>query len=146
MATPYQVIFESFESKIEDHDLARMTIEDRLADEISYMNEAITYLIMGGLVLDADLSKKEDKQLEFEDDLSVPEIEILAMYMVGAWHSRRVNSLAHTSLFVGSSGEKWDQQKSHWETSRDMRDYWFNEARFLYTNWHTHNNAYLEDE
>lgn len=145
MPTPYQKVWSSFTSKIEDVHLANFPIEDQIADQIDWMNEALAYMEMKNLILDSDLSERDDDMLEFTSDLSRTEIELLAIFMVMAWYGRTINSLQHTSMFIGTSGEKWDSQTKHLSSMMQAREYWMNEGHSLFRDYHTHHNSYLED-
>lgn len=146
MPTPYQRIWSSFTSKIEDVHLANLSMKDQIADQMDWMNEALTYMEMNDLVLESDLNERDDVMLEFTDDLTRPEVELIAMYMVMAWYGRTINSLQHTSMFIGTSGEKWDSQTKHLASMIEARDYWMNQARALYRDKHTHHNTYLGEK
>ena len=146
MGTPYKTIWDSFVHKIEDVNLPYMSAEDQARECIGWMNEALIHIEMDCIVIDSDLNERDDISLEFEEDLSYSDCEIISMYMVGAYYSRIVNSLEHTSLFVGTSGEKWESQKGHLEAMRSMRDYWLEEGKRLARNKHTLINSYLEGD
>lgn len=146
MATPYKRIWTSFLDKIQDPVFAKMTVEDQISDCLSWMNEALLYIEMRNLKTDSDLSLRDDDALEFEEDLKLYEIEALAMFMCGAWYSRSINSVSHTSWFVGTSGEKFEMQHKHLSSMTEARDYWYREARKLFRDKNVLNNIYLEED
>lgn len=76
----------------------------------------------------ADLQARNDDAMMFDDDLSATEIEIIAMLMVAAWYTPKINSLQTTLLMSGHSGDKWSSQKDHLSGMKAARDYWISNA------------------
>lgn len=146
MATPYSRIWTSFLDKIQDPVLASLSIEDQVSDCLSWMNEALLHMEMKNLLTESDLTLRDDDALEFEEDLKFFEIEAIAMFMCGAWYSRSINSVSHTSWFVGSSGEKFEMQHKHLSSMIEARDYWFEEARKLFRDKNIMTNIYLGED
>lgn len=141
--TSYDVVYERFLQNIEDLDLARMSSTDQSETLLGYLKSALAVMEFNSIVLENDLSRRDDDLEEFEADLTLMEIEIIATYMTAAWYTPKINSLEHTSLFVGVSGEKWTSQTDHMSLLISARDKWLNEARKLYRNYNTLNNSYF---
>lgn len=146
MATPYSRIWNSFLDKIQDPVFAQLSIEDQISDCLGWMNEALLHVEMKNLKTESNLALRDDKALEFEDDLKLFEIEALAMFMCGAWYSRSINSAAHTSWFIGSSGEKFEMQHKHLSSMIETRDYWYEEGRKLFRDKNILLNDYLGED
>lgn len=144
--TSYDSVYDRFLMKIEDLDLARMSSGDQSEMLVSWLNSALAMMEMENIVLNNDFTSRDDDEETFEADLTNSEIELIALYMTVAWYEARVNSLEHTSLFVGSSSEKWTNQLKHMEMIANIRDRWKNEARKLYRAYNTHNNSYLNGD
>lgn len=144
MATSWIKVFDSFMNKIEDVDLASLELEDQIEDLKGFLYEALTYIAMSDLTLDSNLNEMNEIRMEFEDDLSIFEVELIAKYMVVAWYSRQVNSLQHTNLFVGTTGERFTDQNQHLKQILAAREYWEVEARKQYRNKHILNNDYFD--
>lgn len=144
--TSYDVIYERFLQNIEDLDLAKMSNADRQETLLGYMKSALALMELNGVSFQNDLSQRDDDSEEFEADLTLMEIEIIATYMTASWFTPKINSLEHTSLFVGVSGEKWTDQQAHLAMMTSARDNWLNEARKLCRNYRTLNNTYIRDQ
>ena len=127
--TPYEYIFDSFKRKIEDKDLFTYTEDEQTEMLTGWLDTAIGYIEMEQLQMVNDLSDRDNENQWFNADLKNYEIEVIAMYMVVAWYEPRINSLEHTLLFVGASGEKWTDQNAHMKMMKTARDEWKLEAR-----------------
>lgn len=132
MATPYEDVFKSFLNKIEDADLPRFDEGDQLDLMLGWMNEALAMMDVRNIHIQADMQSRDDDLLEFTDDLNNTEIEILAMLMVAAWYSPKINSLESTLLMSGHSGDKWSSQKDHLNGMKEVQGYWISRAMKLY--------------
>ena len=144
MATSYEAVFDSFLSKIEDTDLPRMRHEDMIAQLISYLHGALMEIDTSNLKFESDLSLFNDQKMEFDEDLSFVEIEVISMYMVAAWYTPQINALGHTHMLVTSNSEKYTDQNKHLESMIAARDYWINEARKRFRNKYILTNTYLD--
>lgn len=143
--TPYEYIFDSFKRKIEDKDLFTYTEDEQTEMLTGWLDTAIGYIEMEQLQMVNDLSDRDNENQWFNADLKNYEIEVIAMYMVVAWYEPRINSLEHTLLFVGASGEKWTDQNAHMKMMKTARDEWKLEARKYFRNYGYKKNSYLEN-
>lgn len=141
--TSFNRIYRSFLSKIEDTDLIKF--EEYEQEEIlrGYLEEALTILEMKNFKIDSDYSLIDEKNKCFVKDFSRREIEVVAMLMVAAWYSPKINSLETTLLFTGSSSDKWSSQKEHLNSMISARDYWITNARKMCRDKSTNKNSYL---
>lgn len=131
MSTPYENVFESFLNKIEDADLPRFCECDQESLLLGWLREALTMMEVRNIKIRADLQNRDDDMMTFNEDLSVTEIEIIAMFMVAAWYTPKINSLQTTLLMSGHSGDKWSSQKDHLNGMKEVRDYWISNAMKL---------------
>lgn len=143
--TPYEYIYDSFKRKIEDKDLFTYTEDEQTEMLTGWLDTAIGYIEMEQLQMVNDLSDRDNENQWFNADLKNYEIEVIAMYMVVAWYEPRINSLEHTLLFVGASGEKWTDQNAHMKMMKTARDEWKLEARKYFRNYGYKKNSYLEN-
>ena len=118
MATPYEKIYNRFLQKITDFNLAE--VDDHSFDEMvnGWLNSAVIRVRK----CQHDLSKRNDKLQEFEEDLSDLEIELLALGMVDAWVSQYLNSTELISQFIGGKEEKYYSQAAHIKELRDLKE------------------------
>lgn len=128
MSTPYEDIFKSFFNKIEDVDLPRFCPEEQEELLVGWLNEAMALMEVRNIKIKSNLQARDNDYLEFEDNLSYTEIEIIAMLMVASWFTPKINSLETTLLMSGSSTDKWASQKDHLSGMKATRDYWISQA------------------
>lgn len=143
MSTPYEDIYKSFLNKIEDADLPRFCEQDQLDILLGYLNEAMATMEVRNIRIKADLQARDNDLMEFEDDLTYTEIEIISMFMVAAWFTPRINSLETTLLMSGHSGDKWSSQKDHLTGMKETRDYWISKALKLCRDRHVLGGTYF---
>lgn len=141
--TPFSKVYTKFLGRIEDHDLYLLEEEDRLAILYGYLDEAITFLEFQDITLENDYTAIDEEEQCFIETLSRKEIKLLSLAMVVVWYDVRINSIEHTSLFIGTNSEKWTKQKEHLEMMTETRDYWKIEIQKLYRDMHIRSNAYL---
>lgn len=146
MATSYEKVFDSFLSKVVDVDLPRMREEDMISELLTFLHSALMEIDTSNLKFQSDLSLYDDHAMEFEEDLSITEIEVISMYMVAAWYNRSINSLGHTKMLVTSNSEKYTDQSKHLSSMIEARDYWIVEARKRFRNKNILSNDYLIDD
>lgn len=144
--TPYSKIYTSFKKKIEDADLPNFTPEEQEEILEGYLSSSISYIFLKGISIVHDLENRDDENKCFLDDLLVPEIELVAMFMVVAWYEPKINSLENTLLMVTPSGEKWTNQKEHMTALKTARDFWENKAIGYYSTYKAKYNSYLGNE
>lgn len=141
--TPYEEVYKKFLKRVEDSSLPRFT-EDVQAEILkSLLDTALMNIELQGINIKSDMTKRDDDLLEFDYDLTNSEMEIIAMYMVVAWYEPKINSLEHTLLMVGASGEKWTDQNKHLESMINVRDKVKLEARNLVETYNFKHNSYL---
>lgn len=133
--TSYQVIYDKFLSKIEDLSLAQMNEPDRMRMLYGWFDSALGMIQAEQLSMQSDLTNRNDETASFREDLSSNEIEAIALYMVGTWYEDRVNSLEHTSMFWGSTDEKWNNPKDHLKAVSENQEKYFNRARKMFRNY-----------
>lgn len=133
--TSYQVIYDKFLSKIEDLSLAKMNEPDRMRMLYGWFDSALGMIQAEQLSMQSDLTNRNDETASFREDLSSNEIEAIALYMVGIWYEDRVNSLEHTSMFWGSTDEKWNNPKDHLKAISENQEKYFNRARKMFRNY-----------
>lgn len=141
--TSYDSVFKSFLKRIEDIDLPRMTEEDQNAFMTDLLDTAIFNVEMNDLMPELNLQDRNYDECCFTADLQPRQIEVLAIYMVAAWYEPKINSLEHTCMIMGVSGEKWTDQREHLEMLRTTRSQLMREARHLCRNISIRNNSYL---
>lgn len=140
--TPFEDIYDRFLKRIEDTDLAGFTQPEQ--DEIlkEYFDSAMAYINVEQLSIEHDLTNRNDD--EFLDDLTNVEQELIAMYMVAAWYEHKIHSLELTSMFIGTSSEKWTDQMKLKSTLEAARQKVWLEARNYFKKYAARNNSYLE--
>lgn len=143
--TPYEKVFDSFKRRIEDKDLPTFEEDEQIEMLTGWLDTAIGYIELEQLQMVSDLSDRDNDSQVFVADLKNFEIEVIAMYMAAAWYEPKINSLEHTLLFVGASGEKWTDQDAHMKMMKAIRDDWKLEARKYFRNYGYKKNSYLEN-
>lgn len=87
--TKYKTIFDSFKDKITDYDLPLYSEEMQTEMLCSLLNKACSKFKR---ICKSNLNKKDDKSLEFTDNLSLEEIDILTEWMVFYWITPHLNN------------------------------------------------------
>lgn len=141
--TSFTRIYDLFLSKIEDSDLPQLSDSDQMIELNTWLNSAIGEMELEGVKIVHDLSNRDNTS--FKDDLTVGEIELLARYMVIAWYDRKINSLEHILLFVGTKEEKFTNQKDHLNAMKAVRKMYRREARQIIGEYGFKNNSYLKE-
>lgn len=144
--TSYTQIFDSFENKIEDSSRGKLSDDDWNALCIGWLNSAIGMIELDSLKIVHDLTQKNDTIMEFKEDLTIGEIEVISLYMVVAWYDIKLNSLEHTNMFYGSKDEKWTSQKEHAKYIMDIQKKYKKEARKYFRNHSSRNNSYISGD
>jgi hypothetical protein len=91
----------------------------------------------------SDLSKRDDENEVFENDLSEQDIELLGMGMTLAWLDQRINSTEYTNLFVAGKEEKFYSPSSQLSELRALRADTLREMQQIYTyNTYTNNDYF----
>lgn len=144
--TSYSIIFKRFENKIES--LEHQKLGDDLWNElcVEWLGSAIGMIELDSLKITHDLSLRDDELLEFTEDLSNAEIEVIALYMVVAWYDIQLNSIELTNFFYGSKDEKWENKKEHANYIMAIQEKYRKRARKYFRNHSSRNNSYLSGE
>lgn len=87
--TPYENVFKSFLSKIQDDTYIRLSEEVIEDDLITLMNAAISDFRYPKV----NLKNKNDMLMQFDSTLGLDEVEILAQGMVVHWLGRQLRSV-----------------------------------------------------
>lgn len=87
--TSYEVVFKSFLSKVQDPIFSQMEIEVAEDDMNSLLNSAILNFEYPKM----DLKDKDDELKQFNNTLTLDEIEILGHLMAYEWMSRGLQSI-----------------------------------------------------
>lgn len=109
MATPYDKVFNAFHSKITDFDRSLMADDILEQDTLSLMEAAIAFFRLPRV----DLSLRNDKKFEFEEDLSNDEIQILAALMKREWYKRFIADTEVTIQKFGENDFEFKSQANH---------------------------------
>lgn len=139
MATPYEKIYDRFSQKITDFNLAE--VDDYSLDKmlLGWLNSSIVNVRKR----EHDLSLRDDKAQEFQEDLSDLEIELLALGMKLAWIDQYLNSTELVLQFIGGKEEKYYSQSAHIAELRGLRKDTLREMNSLH-NYDTYaNNSYF---
>ena len=141
MATPYEKIYNRFSQKITDFNLAE--IDDNSLEKmlLSWLNSSIVNVRKR----EHDLSLRDDELMEFQEDLSDLEIEMLALGMKLAWIDQYLNSTELVLQFIGGKEEKYYSQANHVAELRELRKDTLREMNSLH-NYDTYaKNSYFDD-
>lgn len=133
--TPYQTIYRKFLSKIEDLSLAQMVEEDRMMMLFEWLDSALGLITAERISMKHDLSQRDDTLRCFSADLESNEVEAISLYMVGAWYEDKISSLEHTSMFMGTTDEKWTNSKDHLKAISEIQENYFQRGRRLFRNY-----------
>ena len=141
MATPYEKVYNRFSQKITDFNLSE--IDDNSLDEmlLGWLNSSIVNVRKRR----RDLFVRDDEALEFQDDLSDLELEMLALGMKLAWIDQYLNSTENVLQFIGGKEEKYYSQANHIAELRELRKDTLREMNSLH-NYDTYaNNSYFDE-
>lgn len=118
MGTPYSVIYKRFLQKITDYKLLSLPEEDVENILLGYLTSSIVKFRR----CKSDLSKRNDEEQSFDEDLLDIEIEILALQMVCEWVEPQLNNELYTKQFIGTKEEKFFAQSNHIEKLLALRN------------------------
>lgn len=144
--TKYTQIFNVFLSKIEDSDLPQLSENDQMLELNTWLDSALGEMEIEGVKIIHDIHDRDSVKGIFNNTLSVGEIEVIARYMVIAWYDRKINSLEHILLFVGTKEEKFTNQKDHLAALKSARQGYRQEVRRMIAEYGFKNNTYLQEE
>jgi hypothetical protein len=117
MFTPYQNLFDSFLSKIEDVLYVNPEF-DAESDMIKLLNSAIVQFQFPKV----NIFDKDDSSLQFNVDLSIYEIEILANLMKLEWIKRQTNSVRLLQQYLGDKDFRLTSQANHLKVLIDLKN------------------------
>ena len=115
MATPYTKINISFLGKISDSYLLTLSADDFNALLLNLLNSSIPKFKK----CKTDLSLRNN--IEFEEDLSDEEIELLANLMVAEWLRPQINNLELIKHSLGSKDFQMFSQSAHLRELQNLR-------------------------
>lgn len=141
MATPYEKIYNRFSQKITDFNLVELDNDSLGEMLLGWLNSAIVRIRR----CKHDLTKRDDELLEFAEDLSDIELELLAMGMVDAWVSQYLNSTENVLQMIGGKEEKYYSQASHMAEIRSIKEENLREMNRLHNYYTYTNNSYLDN-
>lgn len=144
--TKYTQIFNVFLSKIEDSDLPQLSENDQMLELNTWLDSALGEMEIEGVKIIHDIHDRDSVKGIFNNTLSVGEIEVIARYMVIAWYDRKINSLEHILLFVGTKEEKFTNQKDHLAALKNARRSYRQEVRRMIAEYGFKNNTYLQED
>ena len=139
MATPYEKVYSRFLSRTTDFNLAEL--DDYTVDKMlkNWLHSAIVKVRTS-----SDLSKRDDENEAFANDLTDMDVELLAMGMTLAWLDQTLNSTELTLQFIGGKEEKYYSQANHIAELRALRADTLREMQQLYTYGTYTNNDYFD--
>lgn len=109
MATPFKTIVNRFLGKITDDMYLELTYEDTIRDSTQFLLDAIPYFEFPRFPL-YDYDEMEE---QYNCDLTVEEINILALLMKTAWLDRQINSIENTRMKYSGADFKLTSQANH---------------------------------
>ena len=109
MATSFETIIDRFFGKITDDMYLELTYEDTLRDAKQFLLDAIPYFEFPRF----QLYNYDEKLEQYNVDLTVEEINILALLMKAAWLERQINSIENTRMKYSGSDFKMTSQANH---------------------------------
>lgn len=128
MGTPYEKVYDRFLSRTTDFNLAEL--DDYTLSE---MLKSWLYSAIVKVRTSSDLSKRDDENEVFENDLTDMDVELIAMGMTIAWLDQTLNSTELTLQFIGGKEEKYYSQSAHISELRALRADTLREMQQLYT-------------
>lgn len=138
MATPFETVYGRFLNRTTDFNLVEL--DDHTLNEMlkGWLHSAIIRVRTS-----SDLSKRDDENEVFENDLTDMDVELLAMGMTLAWLDQTLNSTELTLQFIGGKEQKYFSQSAHISELRALRADTLREMQQLYTyNTYTNNDYF----
>ena len=109
MATSFETIIDKFLGKITDDMYLELTYEDTLRDAKQFLLDAIPYFEFPRF----QLYNYDEEEEQYNVNLTVEEINILALLMKTAWLDRQINSVEHTRMKYSGADFKMTSQANH---------------------------------
>jgi hypothetical protein len=116
MSTPFEKVFDSFLSKIDDNLYSNLEF-DVEADLTKLLNSAIVQFDFPKV----DIFDKDDDLRQFNVDLSIHEIEILSNLMKLEWIKRQMNSVNLLKQMIGDKDFRLTSQANHLKVLIDLK-------------------------
>ena len=135
MSTPFEKVFDSFLSKIEDDLYANLEF-DATADMTKLLNSAIVQFDFPKV----DVFDKEDSFQQFNVDLSIHEIEIISNLMTLEWIKRKMKSVRLLEQMLGDKDFRLTSQANHLKVLIDLKNETEKEIQSLVTKYSYTNN------
>lgn len=135
MTTPFDKLFDSFLSKIEDDLYANLSV-DVEADMTKLLNSAIVQFDFPKV----DIFDKDDDAQQFNVDLSIHEIEILSNLMTLEWIKRQMKSVSLLKQMLGDKDFRLTSQANHLKVLIDLKAETEKEVQSLITKYSYTNN------
>ena len=140
--TSYETIYNKFLQKITDYKILQLEDED----VVLMMNGWMTSAIAKFRTCSSDLSNRDDALMQFNDQLTDLEIEILSILMVSEWLAPQLNSGLLTKQMITGKDQKFYSQSAHLKELMDLKAASDKEARLLLNRYRLVNNDYLNEE
>lgn len=112
MSTPYSEVFDSFLSKIEDIDYAKMEKQDVEKDMITLLTSACVQFEYPKVNID----ERDDSSMFFYVQLNQSEIEILSTLMTLEWIKRKIKSISVIRQAMTDRDFRLTSQANHLNT------------------------------
>ena len=138
--TQYSTLYEKCLSKIEDPQLAMLPEEDLENILHGWMVSAIAK----HRKCTNDLSNRDEKNKQFNFDLTDLEVEILSILMCREWVSGQLNSVVNTLQVFSGKETKYYSQSSHLAELQALDDKWKLEAQHLSRDYTYIDNDYFD--
>ena len=140
--TPYETVYNKFLQRVNDYKILQMDDEDVIQMLHGWMTSAIAKF----RTCSSDLSKRDDVLMQFDDELTDLEIEILSILMVSEWLAPQLNSTLLTQQIIGDKNLKFFSQGMHLKELMELKAASDKEARLLLNRYRLVNNNYLDEE
>jgi hypothetical protein len=137
--TSYEKVYSRFLNRTTDFNLAEL-------DDYT-LNEMLKNWLYSAIIrvrTSSDLSKRDDENEVFDNDLNDLDVELLAMGMTLAWLDQTLNSTELTLMMLGGKEEKFFSQSQHITELRALRADTLREMQQLYTYDTYANNDYFD--
>jgi hypothetical protein len=117
MATPYSKIYKKFLNGITDFNFSNFDEKTLKSMFVGWLGTAIV-----NTRSTTDLSKRDDNNELFDNDLTDLDVELLAMGMTLAWIDQSLRSTDLILMMVGGKEEKYYSQSEHIKQLGKMRE------------------------
>lgn len=129
MTTPYEVVFDSFLSKIDDDLYANLMPDDAEEDFLKLLNSAVVHFTFPKV----NINDRDDNFQQFNVELSIYEIEIISTLMKLEWVKRQINSIKLLRQMIGSKDFTLTSQANHLKVLLELKNDTQSESEKLMT-------------